>query len=121
MDKVQKYNSFKSLEKLIVIQLVKKFPGFMEPEVSVPCSQDPTTGPYPGLAQIISCIIALYDLLKLFDIRICGSYGIECCARFEVFSAMKQLETRKALRNVGILPQHYTQRNILIAIAVFKV
>jgi hypothetical protein len=33
-------------EKLIVTQLVKKFPPSMEPEVSLLCSQ-PVTGPYP--------------------------------------------------------------------------
>jgi hypothetical protein len=31
------------LEKLIVTQLVRKFP-----EASLPCSQDPTTGPFPS-------------------------------------------------------------------------
>jgi hypothetical protein len=35
-------------EKLIVIQLVKKYPAFsMEPESSLPCLQKPATGPYP--------------------------------------------------------------------------
>jgi hypothetical protein len=35
-------------EKLIVTQLVKKYPVFfMEPEGSLPCSQKPATGPYP--------------------------------------------------------------------------
>ena len=35
-------------EKLKVSQLVKKFPHFMEPEVSLPHSQLPATCPYPG-------------------------------------------------------------------------
>jgi len=36
------------LEKLTVTQLLKKFPGyFMEPQVSLPHSQDSTTGPDP--------------------------------------------------------------------------
>jgi hypothetical protein len=34
------------LEKLIVTQLVKKFPHFMEPDVSSPCLKQPATGPY---------------------------------------------------------------------------
>jgi hypothetical protein len=39
-------------EKLIVIQLVKKYSAFfMEPKVSLPCSQKPATGPYPESAE----------------------------------------------------------------------
>jgi hypothetical protein len=34
------------LEKLIVGQLVKKYPGFMEPEDSLSCSQKSVTGLY---------------------------------------------------------------------------
>jgi len=34
------------LEKLIVVQLVKEFPVFMEPKGSLPWSQDPSIGPY---------------------------------------------------------------------------
>jgi hypothetical protein len=30
-----------------VTQLVKKFPAFMEPEDSLPHSQEPATSPYP--------------------------------------------------------------------------
>jgi len=32
---------------LTVTQLVKKFPPFMEPESSLPYSQQPATGSYP--------------------------------------------------------------------------
>jgi hypothetical protein len=39
-------------EKLIVTQLVKKYPAFfMEYEGSLPCSQKPATGPYPEPAE----------------------------------------------------------------------
>jgi len=34
------------LEKIITIQLVKKFHTFLEGEVSLPCSQEPDTEPY---------------------------------------------------------------------------
>jgi hypothetical protein len=33
-------------EKLIVTLLVKKFPLFMEPEISLPSSEELATGPY---------------------------------------------------------------------------
>jgi hypothetical protein len=35
------------LEKLIVAQLLKKFSTFLEPDGSLPCSQEPATGSYP--------------------------------------------------------------------------
>jgi len=35
------------IEKLIIIQLVKKFPHFIETEGSLPYSQELATGPYP--------------------------------------------------------------------------
>jgi len=35
------------LEKLVVTQLVKKFPTFMQPEGSLECSQEPAPAPYP--------------------------------------------------------------------------
>jgi hypothetical protein len=39
-------------EKLIVTQLVKKYPTFfMEPEGSLACSQKPVIGPYPEPAE----------------------------------------------------------------------
>jgi hypothetical protein len=35
------------LQKLIVTQLIKKFSAFLETEGSLPCSQQPATGPCP--------------------------------------------------------------------------
>jgi hypothetical protein len=35
------------LDKMIFAQLAKKFPSFIEPEVSLPYSQEPATGPCP--------------------------------------------------------------------------
>jgi hypothetical protein len=40
------------LEKFIVAQLVKKFPAFMKAEVSLPCSQQPTSGTYPEQGEV---------------------------------------------------------------------
>jgi hypothetical protein len=40
------------IEKLIVTQLIKKYPAFfIEPEGSSPCSQKPATGPDPEPAE----------------------------------------------------------------------
>jgi hypothetical protein len=38
--------SWALLEKLPIVQLLMNFQHFMEPEGSVPCSQEPSTGPY---------------------------------------------------------------------------
>jgi hypothetical protein len=35
------------LKKLIVTQPVKKFPAVYATQISLPCSQEPATGPYP--------------------------------------------------------------------------
>jgi hypothetical protein len=44
-------------EKLIVTQLVEKYPAlFMEPEGSLPCSQKPTIGPYPEPVQVLGAL-----------------------------------------------------------------
>jgi hypothetical protein len=42
------------LEKLTGLELLKKFPHFMEPEISLPHSQVPSTCPYPEPAQSIA-------------------------------------------------------------------
>jgi hypothetical protein len=35
------------LEKMPIVQPLKNFPAFIEPEGSLPPSQEPSTGPYP--------------------------------------------------------------------------
>jgi hypothetical protein len=40
--------SWALLEKPPVVQLLKNFPAFTEPKVSLTCSQEPSTGPCPG-------------------------------------------------------------------------
>jgi hypothetical protein len=42
------------LEKLVVTQLVEKLLAFMEPEGSLPCSQEPVPGSYPETDASIS-------------------------------------------------------------------
>jgi hypothetical protein len=44
-------------EQLIVIQVVKKFHDFVEPEGSAPCSQIPFIGPYPESVQNHWCFL----------------------------------------------------------------
>jgi hypothetical protein len=39
--------SWALLEKLPMVQPLKNFPAFIEPEGSLPYSQEPSTGPYP--------------------------------------------------------------------------
>jgi hypothetical protein len=41
-------------EKLTVTQLAKRFPPFVIPESSLPCSQELTTGPYPAPSTLRS-------------------------------------------------------------------
>jgi hypothetical protein len=49
------------LEKLIVPQLVNTFPPFIEPSVSITCSQEPSSGSYPEVDEysphLTSCSI----------------------------------------------------------------
>jgi hypothetical protein len=41
------------LEMVIVTQPVMKFPTYLEPMSSLPCSQEPPTDPYPELQEFI--------------------------------------------------------------------
>jgi hypothetical protein len=49
----------------------------MEPEGSTPCSQEPSTGPYPEPYQSNPLHpIILLDILKLYDVSAAGSASI---------------------------------------------
>jgi hypothetical protein len=59
----------KYYNKLIVTQLIKKYPAFFtEPKVSSLCSQKPTTGPYPEPAESSSPHQSLISLRSSFEI-----------------------------------------------------
>jgi hypothetical protein len=53
------------LEKLIIAEMFKKFPAFLESEVSLPCSQQPATGPYPEPHASSPQVLTLFRLTSI--------------------------------------------------------
>jgi hypothetical protein len=58
------------LDKLLVTQLVTKFPAFMEPKGSLPCSQQPATGPYPEPDAFSPHVPTLFSLWSTLSSRL---------------------------------------------------
>jgi hypothetical protein len=54
-----------ALEKLVGVQCMKTSPPFMEPDCSLPCSQEPTTGPFSEADESSPHHISLRLLLIL--------------------------------------------------------
>jgi hypothetical protein len=59
----------RNLDKLMVIYLVKKSPGFMWTEMSSPCLQEPITGPY------LEPVRSVRNLLLCFFTVVISSYA----------------------------------------------
>jgi hypothetical protein len=68
------------LEKLIITQLVKKFP-FTEPKGSLLYSQEPTTGPFP---QPDKC--SLHPPVLFLSCLVLAFKGLQLCCLCQLFS-----------------------------------
>jgi hypothetical protein len=73
------YNQFMKespFEKLIVTQLVNKFPPFTEPEGSLSCSQEPSIGPYHELVLIPSTLSQPTSLTLSYNLGLAFPPGL---------------------------------------------
>jgi hypothetical protein len=69
----------------------------MEPEGSSPCSQNPATGPYHFINKFL-----------IFFSHLCLGLHQSMTIRMHIYGWNDVDEGSMELRNVGILPQHYT-------------
>ena len=46
-----------SMEHLIVVSIMNKFPAFLEPELSLTCSRESATSPYPESYKSVNTLV----------------------------------------------------------------